>query len=254
MHFPAVAIGGINLKNIHSVVLPTSDLGFQSTKRLDGVAIASAIITSTKPQQTCRELRNLIHPDNPRAALPSQSKSVEEFIPQLLPLLERTRRNPPLVHHITNNVSNTLCANVTLAIGASPIMSENPAEFEDLAMLNGGNVALVLNMGTFLNENDTKAIFLKALGIYNRDSPVVFDPVGCGATAARGRFAKAIMDCGLCDVIKGNEGEILSIAGEQVNMRGVDGAGSSGGKEREKELAKVCSELARRNGKPDLSS
>lgn len=243
-HIPTVAIGGINHANLERVMLLTSSPNPSGKfKHLDGVAIASAIITSTKPEKTCLELRSLIeHPSTP----------VTDLVPSLLHFLKECRKSPPLVHHITNKVSITLSANVTLAIGASPIMSENPAEFEDLAALNNGHVALVLNMGTFPDETETKTMFLEALAAHNRSSnPVVFDPVGCGATAARRRFARAILDGGKCDVIKGNEGEILSIAGEKVNMRGVDGAGMDGGEARERELAKVCSELARKEGKSD---
>lgn len=252
-HIPTVAIGGISHANLQRVLFSTS----QSTpsKHLDGVAIASAIITSTEPEKTCLELQNLMkHLRLMLGDSSNRSQPIADLVPELLQILEDSRKHPPLVHHITNSVSSTLSANVTLAIGASPIMSENPAEFEDLAVLNNGRVALVLNMGTFPDETKTKSMFLKALAAHNKFSnPVVFDPVGCGATAARRRFARAILEAGQCDVIKGNEGEILSIAGEKVNMRGVDGAGLDGGKERERELAKVCSELARSEGKSNLN-
>lgn len=252
-HIPTVAIGGISSKNVQRVVF-LSQSNF-AQKCLDGVAIVSAIMSSPDPEKTCHDLKNLILYSPPWAPVSYQTRwnePVAGFVPRLAPLLRRARTHPPLVHHITNNVSKTLSANVTLAVGASPIMSENPAEFEDLAALNGAHVGLVLNMGTFLNETDTKALFLRALDAHNwRGNPVVFDPVGCGATGARRRFAKIVMEGGYCDVVKGNEGEILSIAGQKASMRGVDGAGAGGGGAvREKELAKICSELAKRDGKP----
>lgn len=248
-HIPTIAIGGISHANLQRVLLSSTPF-----KHLDGVAIASAIITSTEPEKTCLELQNLVKHLRLMLGDSSGNRPIADLVPELLQILEDSRKHPPLVHHITNSVSSTLSANVTLAIGASPIMSENPVEFEDLAVLNDGRVALVLNMGTFPDETETKSMFLKALAAHNKFSnPVVFDPVGCGATAARRRFARAIIEAGQCDVIKGNEGEILSIAGEKVNMRGVDGAGLNGGKERERELAKVCSELARSEGKSDFN-
>lgn len=256
---PAVAIGGINLENLESmllaIALPDQSPRFRKPRVLDGVAIVSAIITSPEPEKTCLKLKDLISSsrrnltDDGRWELP-----VAELVQQLQLPLQQIRKCPPLIHHITNTVASTLSANVTLAIGASPIMSENPAEFEDLAALNNGHVALVLNMGTAPDETNTIALFLKALEAHKQSSNrVVFDPVGCGATAARRRFAAAILGAKGCDVIKGNEGEILSIAGEDVNMRGVDGAGPDGGKERERELAKICSELAMRERKPNFN-
>ena len=59
--------------------------------------------------------------------------------------LKNIRENSPLIHHITNYVTVNDCANVTLAIGASPIMTANDDEFEDIANISS---ALVLNIGT----------------------------------------------------------------------------------------------------------
>ncbi len=40
--------------------------------------------------------------------------------------LEKVRTVAPLVHHITNYVTVNDCANATLAIGASPVMADDP--------------------------------------------------------------------------------------------------------------------------------
>lgn len=69
-------------------------------------------------------------------------------------------------------------ANVALAIGASPIMSNHGDEAADLARHKG---SLVLNMGTV----DEKALgnYVKSLRAYNQaNQPVVFDPVGYGSS------------------------------------------------------------------------
>lgn len=60
-------------------------------------------------------------------------------------LIEDVRALTPLVHQITNNVAITQSANVTLALGASPIMATSPAEMEDLSKIIG---ALLVNFGT----------------------------------------------------------------------------------------------------------
>lgn len=71
-------------------------------------------------------------------------------------------------------VVQNFAANVALAVGASPIMSNNGDEAADLAKLGG---ALVINMGTVTSESLQN--YLKALKAYNQaDRPVVFDPVG----------------------------------------------------------------------------
>jgi thiamine-phosphate diphosphorylase/hydroxyethylthiazole kinase len=58
---------------------------------------------------------------------------------------------------ITNTVVSTQSANVTLALGASPIMTSAPQEMEDLAQVPG---ALLVNIGTF--KEDTRDGMLKA--------------------------------------------------------------------------------------------
>ena len=62
--------------------------------------------------------------------------------------IQRVREKKPLVHHITNYVSVNDCANITLAISASPIMADALEEAADIARISS---AVVLNMGT-LNE------------------------------------------------------------------------------------------------------
>ena len=57
--------------------------------------------------------------------------------------LDNVRAGSPLVHNITNYVTVNDCANALLAIGASPIMSDEPADVEDIASICGG---LTLNI------------------------------------------------------------------------------------------------------------
>ena len=46
--------------------------------------------------------------------------------------LDNVRATTPLVHNITNYVTVNDCANALLAIGASPIMSDEPADVADI--------------------------------------------------------------------------------------------------------------------------
>ena len=63
-------------------------------------------------------------------------------------LLKKLKEKKPLVHSITNYVTVNDCANILLAIGASPIMADDFREAADITSIAS---ALVINIGT-LNE------------------------------------------------------------------------------------------------------
>ncbi len=50
-------------------------------------------------------------------------------------ILDSARKTNPLVHNITNYVAANDCANITLACGGSPIMSDDPEEVEEITTL-----------------------------------------------------------------------------------------------------------------------
>ena len=52
-------------------------------------------------------------------------------------ILREIRKQQPLIHHITNFVVMNSTANVTLAIGASPIMAHAHEEMEAMAGFRG---------------------------------------------------------------------------------------------------------------------
>ncbi|HEY9577141.1 MAG TPA: hydroxyethylthiazole kinase, partial [Pseudobacillus sp.] len=58
--------------------------------------------------------------------------------------------------------------------------------------------------------------------------PVIFDPVGAGATAYRTDAAFRIMEEVKVDVLRGNAAEVANVTGKQWGIKGVD-AGNSGG-------------------------
>lgn len=127
---------------------------------------------------------------------------------------------PSIVHFITNSVAQNLSANVCIAVGGSPIMSQLSDEFRDFASLS--NAALVLNTGT--PTEGSIEIYKTALKAYNsKMSPIVYDPVACGATKARRHILKELMKAGHFTVIKGNLAEMATVAGVEGSlMRGVD--------------------------------
>ena len=66
--------------------------------------------------------------------------------------LDEVREKSPLVHNITNYVTVNDVANILLACGGSPIMSDEPRDVEDITSSCGG---LNIDIGT-LNKRSIK--------------------------------------------------------------------------------------------------
>ena len=133
-------------------------------------------------------------------------------------LLDKIRRDAPLVHNITNFVVMNPTANILLALGASPVMAHSRQEVAEMAGLAG---ALVINIGT-LSEIWVEAMLLAARAANKRGIPVILDPVGSGATAYRTRTALNILRETEVAVIRGNASEVLSLADDSIKTKGVD--------------------------------
>ena len=69
--------------------------------------------------------------------------------------LENVRKSVPLVHNITNYVTVNDVANVILACGGSPIMSDEAEDVEDITSVCGG---LNINIGT-LHKTSIEGMF-----------------------------------------------------------------------------------------------
>ncbi len=133
-------------------------------------------------------------------------------------ILENIRSHSPLIHAITNHVTANDCANILLAIGASPIMAEDIREVEEITTLADG---LCLNLGT-LSEQKAKAMLLAGKRANALNHPVVFDPVGVGASRFRRDTAKLLLQEVKCCVIRGNLSEIQTLSQGSTPSRGVD--------------------------------
>lgn len=131
---------------------------------------------------------------------------------------DNVRQTTPLVHNITNYVTVNDCANALLAIGASPIMSDEPADVEDITAICGG---LTLNIGT-LNERSIVGMFAAGARASQLGHPIVLDPVGAGASALRTETAGDLLDKLAVSVIRGNMSEVKALAGGSAATRGVD--------------------------------
>lgn len=132
--------------------------------------------------------------------------------------LQRLREAAPLVHNITNFVVMNNTANALLAIGASPVMAHAPEEVEEMV---GIASSLVINIGTLSRE------WIEAMGIAMEAAtikgiPIIFDPVGAGATTYRTDTCRELLRKTSPTVIRGNASEIMALIDTTIKTRGVD--------------------------------
>ncbi|WP_167955846.1 hydroxyethylthiazole kinase [Anaerosporobacter faecicola] len=133
-------------------------------------------------------------------------------------LLENVRKKAPLVHNITNYVTVNDVANVELACGGSPIMSDDRNEVEEITSICGG---LNINIGT-LNQQTIPSMFLAGKKANAMGHKVVLDPVGAGASKLRTETALQLLEEIQFDVIRGNISEIKTLVHGAGNTKGVD--------------------------------
>ena len=109
---------------------------------------------------------------------------------KIFDLIDKVKDINPLILHYTNNVTITDCANATLAIGASPLMSFSYEEVDDIVKVSS---AVVINIGTMNSQIlDLFVLAGKTANKYNK--PVILDPVGVFATKARSEFTNKLLN------------------------------------------------------------
>ncbi|MCL2484492.1 MAG: hydroxyethylthiazole kinase [Endomicrobia bacterium] len=149
-------------------------------------------------------------------------------------VLERVRKEEPLIHHITNWVTIYDCANIVKVFAGSPVMAHAPEEAADMASIAD---ALVINIGT-LNNITVEAMKSAMAAANKKGIPVILDAVGVGATKYRNEKIKELLEYKIA-VLKGNASEIASTAGISVTTKGVDSGNVSG------DMVSIARELAR---------
>ena len=133
-------------------------------------------------------------------------------------IIQNVYSKRPLVHNITNYVAATDCANITLTIGASPIMADEPKEVGEVTQIADG---LVLNCGT-ISESRLNAMLISGKTAKSREIPIVLDPVGVGISKFRTSAVHKIITEVKPDIIRLNASELKSICLNIKNMSGVD--------------------------------
>ena len=114
--------------------------------------------------------------------------------------LDEVRKKAPLIHNITNYVTINDVANMVLACGASPIMSDEPTDIEEITSICQG---LNINMG-MLNPRKIESM-QKA-----------------GKSSFRTEAALNLIRDIQFDVIRGNISEIKTLAAGHGTTSGVD--------------------------------
>lgn len=131
------------------------------------------------------------------------------------------REKRPVIHCITNYVTAGDVANIILACGGSPIMADQPEEVSEITALSD---CLLLNIGT--PKETTKSAMIKAgLEANRRNLPVIFDPVGIGASRYRTEAALSLLKEVKITVIRGNASELRVLLKELTGQYAGNGSG-----------------------------
>jgi hydroxyethylthiazole kinase len=138
--------------------------------------------------------------------------------------LERLRERRPLIHHMTNLVVMNDTANITLAIGALPVMAHAIEEVEEMVAAAG---VLLLNIGTLTPEL-VESMVRAGKRANQLHIPVVLDPVGAGATQMRTASALRILEEVRVQIIRANAAEVGALMGSAGEIRGVESITAGG--------------------------
>ena len=128
------------------------------------------------------------------------------------------RKTMPLIHNITNYVTVNDVANILLACGGSPIMSDEVEDVEDITSICNG---LNINIGT-LHKSSIEGMLRAGKKANDLHHPILLDPVGAGASKFRTETALRLMQELNLAVIRGNISEIKTMALGSGTTKGVD--------------------------------
>ena len=141
----------------------------------------------------------------------------------IIEALNNLRQQKPLVVNITNYVVMNNSANALLAVGASPIMAHSRDEMAEMMSFAG---SLVINIGTLDSVWIERMVFAIEQANANQKI-VILDPVGCGASTLRTETSRRFAQLAERLVIRANASEIIALAGEASQSKGVDALDSS---------------------------
>ncbi|ADC47669.1 hydroxyethylthiazole kinase ThiM [Methanobrevibacter ruminantium M1] len=135
------------------------------------------------------------------------TEKIEEILNGIEEAMENVKAKSPLTHCITNFVTINDCANAALAIGGSPIMTNDSQEVAEI-----GNIAsaIVINIGQ-VSQLQINSIKKSCEHANKTNTPIVFDPVGAGVSNIRNTITKEMVEFYELTAIRGNMSEIKAI-------------------------------------------
>lgn len=159
--------------------------------------------------------------------------------------IEQVKIQAPMIHNITNYVTANDVANILLACGAHPIMSDEPEDVAEItALCNGLNI----NLGT-LNKRTIKGMLAAGKRTNELGHILLLDPVGVGASRFRTETALTLMRELRFDAVRGNISEIRTLALGNGTTRGVEADAADAVTEENLDvMIDFVGEFARRNG------
>lgn len=146
-----------------------------------------------------------------------------ELTDKILRLVKALPEKKPLVHIIPNGVSAAFCADVTAASGARPVMADCARE---TAEITEHADAFTANLGQPSPEKEA-ALRASLISASEHHIPVVFDPVGVGASGYRKMLGNSLLSLPWKGIIKGNASEIHTLGSGELTHQGVDSPGFS---------------------------
>lgn len=133
-------------------------------------------------------------------------------------IFENIQSTAPVVHNISNYITATDCANITLACGGAPTMADDPEEVAEVAAACHASVINMGNTGGYFEESMLRT------GLANNEvcHPLVFDPVGAGGSRRRNEVLEHLMSELQFSIIRGNISEIRYVGDKHASAKGVD--------------------------------
>lgn len=163
-------------------------------------------------------------------------------------ILNKIRKESPLIHHLTNQVVMNFTANGLLSFGGSPIMAKAEEEAYHMASLADG---VLINIGT-LSAVDLQAMVIAGKAANEKGIPVVLDPVGVAATPFRTAAVNKLLKEVRFTAIKGNAGEMAHLVQIPWKTKGVESLGDGNIEEIAHQVAKNYRATAVISGEVDV--
>lgn len=139
-------------------------------------------------------------------------------------VLQRIRDQKPLILNLTNNVVQSITANMLLAVGGVPVMLTHTQEIRDL--LHSCANGMLVNVGT-LSAEQAETMLTAVTDAAEAGIPWVLDPVAVGLLKFRTQVCKQLLQTPPA-MIRGNASEIIALAGAQGALcRGVESSAES---------------------------